>query len=157
MNDDNFGLGFGKSILLGIGVGIIMPIVFWFVFRISSAKEREYLEKGVLTPCFVETILSISGKQQVWVAYQKPDGTVVKAKAVLNKHVGVGETVKAYVLESDPGNVYYPPAPFLKWIIFIMIVAAALASWIPLIMEFHHRRFIRMVNQTKAMNQRKSE
>ncbi len=37
------GIGFKKALLLGIGVGVVLPIVFFFVGRIASAKERNYV------------------------------------------------------------------------------------------------------------------
>jgi hypothetical protein len=130
-NSGEFGIG--KALLLGIGVGIIVPIVMFFALRIGSAKEREYVEKGVLTPCYVETILSVGGKQQVWVVYQNEAGKNVKAKAILNKHVGIGETVQAYVLASRPDEVYYPANTFWKIACYIIVGLFAVGSWIPLI------------------------
>ena len=70
----NNGFGIGKAILLGIGAGILLPLAFYIAFQIGTSKEREYVEKGVLTPCYVQTILSIGGKQQVWVVYQNEKG-----------------------------------------------------------------------------------
>lgn len=129
----NNGFGIGKAILLGIGAGIILPLAFYIAFQIGSSKEREYVEKGVLTPCYVQTILSIGGKQQVWVVYQNEKGENVKASAILNKHVGVGETVMAYVLESNPEEVYYPASNFLKVICYIIFGLFAVGAWIPLV------------------------
>ena len=39
------------AILLGIGVGVVLPIVFYFLALHADAKEKEYREKGVLTDC----------------------------------------------------------------------------------------------------------
>lgn len=129
----NSEFGIGKAFLLGIGVGILLPIVMILAFRMGSAKEREYVEKGILTPCTVETILTVGGKQQAWVVYQNDEGKTVRAKATLNKRVLVGETIQAYVLASVPDEVYYPAANFWKYACYVIIGLFAIGSWIPLI------------------------
>lgn len=145
-----YGFGIGKAILLGIGVGILLPIVFFFIHQHTTAEEREYVNEGTLTTCTVDSILTVSGKQQVWVYYTNASGKSVKAKAVLNKKVSVGQKVEAYVLESRPDEVFYPASPLIKWIFFGIILIAALASWIPLIVLLRERRIDKMVNQVRA-------
>ena len=144
------------AILLGIGVGVVLPIVFYFLALHADAKEKEYREKGVLTDCFVQTVLNVNGRQQVSVVYENESGKRVTAKAILNKRVVAGETVQAYVLASDPYEVFYPADSLWKWVFFGIIIVAALASWIPLIVVIRARKMEKLSaqfrEQMRAMN-----
>ena len=146
------GIGFKKALLLGIGVGVVLPIVFFFVGRIASAKERNYVNNGKLTSCFVETVVNVGGKQQVYVVYADENGNSIRAKAVLNKRVVAGETVEAYVLKSDPYEVFYPATSFWKWAFYAIVAVAAIASWIPLILEIRKNKFEKMLARAKEFN-----
>ena len=86
----------------------------------------------------------------MWVYYTNASGKSVKAKAVLNKKVSVGQKVEAYVLESRPDEVFYPASTLIKLIFFGIILIAALASWIPLIVLLRERRIDKLVNQVRA-------
>ncbi|MBP5463481.1 MAG: hypothetical protein J6Y20_15345, partial [Lachnospiraceae bacterium] len=66
--------GIKKALLLGIGVGVLLPIVMFIALRIGSAKERKYLKDGVLTECTVQTVLTVNHRQQVTVVYQDSAG-----------------------------------------------------------------------------------
>lgn len=144
------------AILLGIGVGIALPIVFYFLSLHADAKEKEYLEKGVLTDCYVQTVVNVNSRQQVFVVYNDENGKQVKASAILNKRVVAGETVQAYVLASRPGEVFYPADSLWKWVFFGIICVAAIASWIPLIVVIRGRKMeklsARFREQMRAMN-----
>ena len=149
---NNFGIG--KALLIAIGVGIILPIVFIFAFRMGESKERNYVHNGVLTPCTVDTVLTVAGKQQVSVVYQNASGQTIKAKAILNKKVRAGEVVEAYVLASDPYEVYYPASPILKWVLYGIIAVAAIAAWIPLIVVRRQGKIDKLAAQARAMNKK---
>ena len=157
--DESFGIG--KAILVGIGAGIVFPLLMLLAMKIGNASEREYLEKGVLKPCFVETVVVIRGKQQVYVIYQNDRGERIRAKAVLNKMVAAGETVEAYVLESEPYEVYYPGAPIWKVIIYILMGLFVVGAWIPLVVLLIMRRrdnqTASLTAQLKAMNQKRDD
>lgn len=146
------GFGIGKSILLGVCVGIIVPIIFLFAFSAGAAKEKEYTEKGVLTPCVVDTILTVGGKQQVMVVYKDAAGNSVKAKAVLNKKVTIGQTVEAYVLSSKPDEVYHPGSPIFKWILYAIIAVVAIGAWIPLVLSIRQKGIDKLARQVREMN-----
>ena len=148
----SYGFGIGKSILLGVCVGIIVPIVFLFAFRAGAEKEREYTKNGVLTPCVVDSILTVGGKQQVYVVYRDAAGKSVKAKAVLNKKVTIGQTVEAYVLSSKPDEVYHPGSPIFKWILYAIIAIAAIGAWIPLVLSIRQKGIDKLARQVREMN-----
>ncbi len=158
---EQYDFSIGKAILVGIGAGILLPIAFYIAFQIGNAKEREYVKNGVLTPCYVETIVAVRGKQQVWVVYQNEQGKNVRAKAILNKFVGVGETVDAYVLSSNPDEVYYPAASIWKWLVYIIAGIFAVAAWIPLavllIKNHNDKQNAILYEQMRAMNQKNRE
>lgn len=142
------------AILLGIGVGIIFPIVAYFAFLHGSASEKEYVEKGVLTDCYVETVLTVNRRQQVSVIYKDETGKSIRARAIMNKKVSAGETVQAYVLKDKPGEVYYPAKPIWKWLCLIIFGLIALGSWIPMIAILIARKNERLYEQARLMNRR---
>ncbi|MBR4812841.1 MAG: hypothetical protein IKZ69_02930 [Lachnospiraceae bacterium] len=144
--------GIKKALLLGIGVGVLLPIAFIIALHIGNAKERKYLKDGVLTTCTVQTVLTVNHRQQVTVVYEDKNGKLVKANAVLNQSVYAGEKVQAYVLESDPTEVYYPAGSFWKWMCYIIVGLFAVGAWIPLIVVIRQQRFEKMAEQFKEMS-----
>ncbi|MBO4652276.1 MAG: hypothetical protein J5649_03055 [Lachnospiraceae bacterium] len=145
-------MGIKKSILLGIGVGVLLPIVFFIAIQIGNAKEKNYVNNGVLTTCTVQTVLTVNHRQQVTVVYEDANGKLVKANAVLNKSVYAGEKVQAYVLASDPTEVYYPASSFWKYAVYVIIALFAIGAWIPLIVEIRQQKFEKMAEQLREMN-----
>ena len=142
------------AILLVIGVGIIFPIVAYFAFTHGSASEKEYVEKGVLTDCYVETVITVNRRQQVTVVYKNAAGASVRARGILNKKVSAGETVQAYVLADKPGEVYFPANPIWKWLCLGVFGLLVLTAWIPLIAILHARKNERLAEQMRLMNSR---
>ena len=120
----------------------------------ADATEKEYVENGVLTRCFVETVVSVNNKQQVVVVYTDANGKQVKAKGILNKHVTAGEYVEAYVLASKPNEVFFPASKFLKIIFFIIAGLIAVGSWIPFIIMLRRGKIDNLAEQARAMNQK---
>lgn len=112
-------------------LGLIAPVAFFFVLKFATANEKLYVENGTLIQCQVVEILTVDSKDQVWVNYTKDNGDVVKAKAVLNKKVHVGDWVEAYVLPYQPKEVYYPPSMFLKIFLYAILGGLCLLAWAP--------------------------
>ena len=115
-------------------LGLVAPVVLFFVLKFATANEKLYVENGTLVQCQVVEILTVDGKDQVWVNYQNDKGDTVKAKAVLNKKVHCGDTVDAYVLSYQPKEVYYPPSIFLKGFLYVILGGLCLLAWAPFVL-----------------------
>lgn len=146
--------GIKQALLVAIIGGVIFPVIILLVLPHADATEKEYVENGVLTRCFVETVVSVNNKQQVVVVYTDANGKQVKAKGILNKHVTAGEYVEAYVLASKPNEVFFPASKFLKIIFFIIAGLIAVGSWIPFIIMLRRGKIDNLAEQARAMNQK---
>ncbi|MBQ6104944.1 MAG: hypothetical protein IJL03_03235 [Lachnospiraceae bacterium] len=146
--------GIKQTLLVAIIGGVIFPVIILLVLPHADATEKEYVENGVLTRCFVETVVSVNNKQQVVVVYTDANGKQVKAKGILNKHVTAGEYVEAYVLASKPNEVFFPASKFLKIIFFIIAGLIAVGSWIPFIIMLRRGKIDNLAEQARAMNQK---
>ncbi len=152
MNSGEWGIK--QTLLVAIIGGVIFPVIILLVLPHADATEKEYVENGVLTRCFVETVVSVNNKQQVVVVYTDANGKQVKAKGILNKHVTAGEYVEAYVLASKPNEVFFPASKFLKIIFFIIAGLIAVGSWIPFIIMLRRGKIDNLAEQARAMNQK---
>ena len=115
-------------------LGLVAPVAVIFLLKFATANEKLYVENGTLIQCQVVEILTVNNKDQVWVNYQNDKGDTVKAKATLNKKVGLGETVDAYVLSYQPKEVYYPPSIFLKLFLYVILGGLCLLAWAPFVL-----------------------
>ena len=152
MSDGEWGIK--QALIIAVVGGFLFPLAIILILPHTNASEKEYIEKGVLTECFVETVVTINNKQQVSVVYTDANGKKVRARGILNKHVTAGEYVDAYVLASKPNEVFYPASNFWKIAFFIIAGLIAVGSWIPLIFMIRKGKIDSLAEQARAMNQK---
>lgn len=92
----------GKFVLLGLGIGLVVPIINYLLVERSSSKEDPYLEKkrllkrmpmdmligsaiGLVGGCIVEIIRAKSGKRYFDFQKMKQDEKIVLFKRILGK------------------------------------------------------------------------
>ena len=144
------------GLALRVLIGVITPILFIFAYRHGTQKEREYVRDGKLKICTVETIIQMGNKQNVTVSYQNDQGKTVKAKGILNRKVTLGEKCEAYVLESRPEEVYYPPSTFLRIILFVIIGLLCLMTWVPFALAVYQIRQTKMEEMARQLHEMNS-
>ncbi|MBO4324579.1 MAG: hypothetical protein J5845_04150 [Lachnospiraceae bacterium] len=137
-------------------IGVITPILFLFAYNHATKVEREYVRDGKIKICTVEKIIEMGNKQNVTVSYENDQGKKVTAKAILNRKVSVGEKAEAYVLDSKPGEVYYPPSTFLRIILFVIIGLLCLLMWAPLALAIYQIRQTKMEEMARQLHEMNS-
>ena len=55
--------------------------------------------------------------------------------------------VEAYVLASDPTEVFYPAGPLLKTIFYVIVAAFAVGAWIPLIIAVRESKIQKLAKK----------
>lgn len=103
---------------LFIVLGIIILLITGFVANSNIKKQRNYEQNGKEVKCeVVQIIQSSKGSQQVEAVYYDENGTLIRAQAIANRPVTMGEVFTGLVVPEKPNEIYCPPSGALKTIV----------------------------------------